>query len=211
MQHRLSAHCSPLRGRTFHYAAFVALAFCIAFPSAAEESPPAFYFGGKPIFVGMSKAEALTALVSCCRVSPPPESGKEKQSSVAGQRAGHFIFSTETQPQRLLGTIFFADGKVIRISRPLAENVDAEDPSVVGFARALDRALSPTSGDADTFVRISVQHLRMSNAEEETLLLSFPNGKGVEIQVFTLDAPSKITGKRDSVSMDETLAAPWQR
>jgi hypothetical protein len=36
------------------------------------------------------------------------------------------------------------------------------------------------------------------------------NGRGVELQIVTLDTPSKLTGKRDSISLDEVLEPPRQ-
>ena len=50
---------------------------------------------------------------------------------------GHFIFSKEDSPQRILGAIYFSGGKVVRVTPPLAEEVDGHNDDVVGFARAI--------------------------------------------------------------------------
>jgi hypothetical protein len=92
---------------------------CLLFSQTAGHKPPVFYFGGKQFYVGMSKREALTALSVCCRLSPPAESEVEKRPSPAGMMTGHFILPKEESSQPLLGAIYFADGKVVKISRDL--------------------------------------------------------------------------------------------
>jgi hypothetical protein len=74
---------------------------------AADQKPAAFYFGGKRLFVGMPKAEAVALLSTCCKLSPSTE-----PEHAADTNGGHFILTREESPQRMLGSIFFADGKV---------------------------------------------------------------------------------------------------
>jgi hypothetical protein len=61
-----------------------------------------------------------------------------------------------------------------------------------------------SKADADMVV-VSSQHERMSNADAEILILTLPNGRSIEMQIATLDTPDKMTGKRDSVTLDEVL------
>jgi hypothetical protein len=181
-------------------AALLFLGVCFALSLAADTNPPVCYIGGQRLFVGMSKSEAVVALSVCCTLSPPAGSENAKLSADMGVMAGHFIISKE---KAILGTIFFVGGKVSRITRPLDEHIDPQSEDVVAFARALDRTLSLDTGGLPASAVISVRHQRMSNGEGEFVFLSFPNGRGIEIQIATLDNP--LAGKRDSVSLDEVL------
>ncbi len=205
-----------MQERTIGLRAIALLAFCVTLSLAADQKPPVFYFGGKRLFVGMPKSEAVASLSACCKLSPPADSENEKLSADTGQMVGHFILSRGEAPQRILGGIFFAGGKVARINRPLAEeDFNPQSDDVVAFARALDRALSPTTGDSHAIVFVSVRHERVSNAESEVLSLSFPNGRGVELQIATLDRPPSNAppefSKRDGVSLNEILEPPRQQ
>jgi hypothetical protein len=100
---------------------------------------------------------------------------------------------------------------VVSVTRALGEQAYLPwNEDVLGFARTLQRALSPVTGDADTTVRVSVRHERSSNAETEVLSLSFPNGRGVRLNIIRLDkafegAPPE---SRDQVTPDEFLEQP---
>jgi hypothetical protein len=186
------------------------LGLCATLPLAADQKPPVFYFGGKRLFVGMSKTEAVASFSACCKLSPPADFENEKSVADTGRMLGHFISSKEESPQRFLGSIFFGGGKVVRITRPVDEDkIDPENDDVVAFARAFSRVFSLSEGkDSGTTVLVSVRHDRTTNADAEILSFSFSNGRGVELQIVTLDAPSKFTGKRDSISLDEVLEPP---
>lgn len=189
------------------------LVLCATFSLAADQKPPVFYFDGKRLFVGMPKSEAVALLSACCKLSPPAPSTdfeNDKVTADTGHMIGHYISSKEESPQRVLRSIFFAGGKVVRVSRPVdEEKFDPESDDVVAFARALNRVLSLSEGkDSDTSVNFSVRHNRATNADAEILSFSFSNGRGVELQIVTLDTPSQFTGKRDSISLDEILEPP---
>ncbi len=95
---------------------------------------------------------------------------------------------------------------MVRITRPLAEGVDTWNDDVVGFARAIKRSLQAES-DAETTILVSVRHERISNAETDVVSFSFPNGRGIELHVGTLDKPDTYTNKRDFATLDETLGS----
>jgi len=46
---------------------------------------------------------------------------------------------------------------------------------------------------------------KASNAEADKVLIKFDDGRGIEINVGTLDQPNPLTDKRDFVTADETL------
>jgi hypothetical protein len=186
------------------------LGLCATLSLAADQNQPVFYFGGKRLFVGMAKTEAVASLSACCKLSPSADSEADKLSADTGQMIGHFILTKEESSQRILGNIFFAGGKVVRITRPLdGEKFDPESGDVVAFARALNRAFSFTeSKNSNTTIIVSVRHSRVMNAISEILTLSLSNGRSVELQIVTLDIPSKFSGKRDSISLDEVLEPP---
>jgi hypothetical protein len=186
------------------------LALCITLSLAAHQKPPVFYFGGQRLFAGMPKSEAVALLAACCKLYPPADSKNENMSVDRSGLLGHRILAKEESPHAFLGTIFFVGEKVARIDRPLDETFDSGSDDVVAFARALDRSLSQDTGDSSATVFASTQHQRITGAEVEVLSLEFPNGRTVELQIFTLDTPSKVTGKRDAVSLDEALVAPRQ-
>jgi len=175
--------------------------------SLSADQTPAFYFGGKRLFVGMAKAEAVATLSTCCKLSPPADSDNAKLSADTNKMLGHFILSKDDSPQRILGSVFFADGKVTRITRPLDADLDPLSDDVVAFARTLDRSLAGDTTNSQA-VFITARHERLSNGEGEVLTFSFPNGRAVELQISTLDTPSKETGKRDAVGLNEILESP---
>jgi len=92
------------------------------------------------------------------------------------------------------------------VNRPLALEINTYDDNLVGFARALKRALPPeASSKLGTTAIVSVRHEQMSNADEDVVTLSFPNGHAIVLTLGMLDTPNSITNKRDFVNLDETL------
>jgi hypothetical protein len=120
---------------------FVLFECCLVSSRAADQKPPAFFFGGRQVYVGMSQQEAVVSLSHCCVLSPPVESDAEKRPAPAGMTLGHFILSKKESPQDIFGAIYFSGGKVSRVTRPLAKEVDTSNEDVVGFARAIRRSL----------------------------------------------------------------------
>jgi hypothetical protein len=195
----------PMRRRAISGFVFFAFDCFLVLSMAADQKPPMFLFGGKPFYVGMSEHEAEESLAVCCTLSPPVDAGVEKLAAPAGKLLGHMILAKEESPLHMLGGIYFSQGKVVRITRPLDNNLDNWNEHLVTFARALNRALSPSVGDAERLVRVSVRHERLSNAESDILSFEFPEGRGIEIQIGTLDKADADTGKRDFVVLDEAL------
>ena len=183
----------------------VLLGTCVVLPLAAEQKPPVFVFGGKQLYIGMSQHEAAAILSACCKLSPPVESQVEELAAPEGGVFGHFILPKEESPQGFLGAVYFSGGKMVRITRPLAEEVDTWDDDVVEFARAIKRFLAAEASVHERTVLVSVRQERVSNAESDVVSLSFPNGRGIELRIATLDKPDTHTNKRDSVTLDEML------
>jgi hypothetical protein len=153
----------------------------------------------------MSKRDAVAALSNCCTLSPPSDSDVEKQPAPEGVILGHFIASKDGSPYHMLGSISFRNGRVQRMTRPLADEIDTSNDDAVGFARALKRSLPSEASDSEIVIHVSVRHERMNNAESDVVYFSFPNSRGIELHIGTLDKPAKDTNKRDFVTMDETL------
>jgi len=183
---------------------------CLTLSVVADEKPPTFFFGGQQVYVDMPKRDAVAALSHCCKLSPPVDVEIEKQSAPTGGMLGHFIISGEESTQRMLGTIYFSGGKVVRVTRPLAEDVDGYNDDVVGFARAIKRTLA-AEGDTEMTAIVSVGHERISNAESDVVLLTLRDGRGIEIHIGTLDKPNALTDKRDFATIDEILEPAGQR
>lgn len=181
--------------------AFV-LFVALVLPLVADQRPY-FVFGGKQFYVGMSMSEAVRLLSSCCELSPPIEANIEKNTLTAG--GGHFISKKNGTEFSMIGGIFFADQKVTRLTKPMADNVDFSNEDLVAFARALKRVLQNDAGDFGRTARISVQHEKATNTESDTITITFPDGRGIELHVGTLDKPNQLTNKRDFVTADETL------
>jgi hypothetical protein len=190
--------------RTLILFGFILLGVCLVLSVAANEKPPTFFFGGEQVRVGMSQQEAVAALSHCCKLSPPMESGVEKRPAPEGRMLGHMILPKEESPQRILGAIYFSGEKVARVTRPLAEEVDAYNDDVVGFARAIKRFLA-AEGDTETTATVAVRHERISNAESDVVLITLMDGRGIEIHIGTLDKPNGPADKRDFVTLDGTL------
>jgi hypothetical protein len=193
-----------MKKRTMILLGFVLLGVCLVLSVAADEKRPTFFFGGQQVRVGMSQQEAVAALSHCCKLSPPMESEIEKRPAPEGMRLSHFILPKEEPPQRILGSILFSGGKVLRVTRPLAEEVDGYNDDVVGFARAIKRFLA-AEGNIETTATVVVRHERISNAESDVVLLTLKDGRGIEIHIGTLDKPNALTDKRDFVTLDGTL------
>lgn len=178
----------------------LAIALCVVLPLSAGQKPPELYFGGHRLTLGMRVSDVAVATSDCCNFSPP------LRASDKGE--GHFITSKEQPPISFLGTVWFMDGKVSRISRPIDSEFDGYNEDVVRLARTLQRALASTTGDSSSTLFLSVRHTRATNGAGDAISLSFPNGRGIELQVITLDDPQKETSKRDAVSLEEILEAP---
>jgi hypothetical protein len=188
---------------------FILLGSCLALSVAADEKRPTFFFGGQQVRVGMSQQEAVVSLSHCCKLSPPVEP-VEKQPAPGGVLAGHFILPKEESPQRILGAIYFSGGKVLRVTRPLAEEVDGYNDDVVGFVRAIKRSLA-AEGDTEMTALLAIRHERISNAESDVVLLTLRDGRGIEIHIGTIDKPNEFMAKRDFVTLDETLEPATQK
>lgn len=198
-----------MRKRTMVLAGLV-LGSCLALSVAVDEKPPKFFFGGQQVYVGMSVQEAVAALSHCCKLSPPVESDVEKWQVPKGTMPGHMILSKEESQMPILGAVYFSGGRVLRVTRPLDQEIDTANDDVVGFARAINRFLA-ANGESEMSALVSIRHERMSNAESDVLLLSLRDGRGIEIHIGTLDKPNTYNDKRDFVSLDATLEPPLQK
>ena len=183
----------------------VFLLFVVSVLPLGADQRPSFVFGGKLFYVGMSMSEAVQLLSACCRVSPPIDANIEKRPLTA--RGGHFIWRGEGTEASIIGVIFFADQRVVRLTKPMAEDVDFTNEDLIAFTRALKRVLQNETGAFERTARISVQHGKANNAESDVIFITFPDGRGIELHVGTLDKPSQWTNKRDFVTADETLEA----
>jgi hypothetical protein len=90
--------------------------------------------------------------------------------------------------------------------KPIANDVDTYNEDLAAFTRALKRVLEKDAGIVRT-ATISVQHEKMSNAESDIILINFPDGRGIELHIGTLDKPDRFTNKRDFITADETLGS----
>ncbi len=183
----------------------IALELCLVLPIIADQRPLVFYFGGNRFYIGMSQHEAATALSGCCKLSPPLESEVEKRPAPEGIVLGHFILAKNDDPFHMLGSISFRNGKVIRMTKPLDDDIDTYNEDLVSFARALKRSLPSEATDSEITLHVSVRHERVSNAESDVVSLLCPNGRTIQLHIGTLDKPGKDTNKRDFVTMEETL------
>lgn len=169
-------------------------------PLVADQRPY-FVFDGKQFYIGMSMSEAVRLLSSCCELSPPIEANIEKNPAMGG----HFIWKKNGTETSLLGGIFFTNQKVTRLTKPIADDVNFWNEDLVAFVRALKRVLQNDAGDFEGTARISVRHEKVSNAESDSISITFPDGRGIELHVGTLDKPNELSNKRDFVTADETL------
>ena len=150
----------------------------LVLPLEADQRPY-LAFGGKQFYVGMSMSEAVRLLSACCKLSPPIEANIEKNPLKA--RGGHLILKEVGTETSLLGGIFFADQKVTRLTKPIADDVDFSNEDLVAFTRALKRVLQNEAGDVERTARIFVQHEKATNAESDTITIIFPDGRGIEL------------------------------
>jgi hypothetical protein len=184
----------------------IVLLICSVLAPCQTKDASAFYIKGQRLAIGMSQREVMNSLSQCCKLSPPLEAGVEKRPAVNGVTLGHFIVSKDEGSFGILGGIFFVDGKVVKLTRPLDNEIDTSNEELVSFVRAMKRALPEVPSTA----LISVQHEPTSNAETYVLRFSFRDGKGIELSIGALDKPSESmnSNKRDFVSMTEILEAP---
>jgi hypothetical protein len=178
----------------------LAIAVVMVLPLSAGQKPPELYFGGQRLTLGMRVSDVVVATSACCKISPP------LNPSDTGE--GHFITPKDSSSSQLFGTVWFRDGKLSRISRSIDSEFDGYNEDAVHLARALQRALASTAGDSSSTMFLSVQHTRATNGAGDTISLSFPNGRGIELQVITLDNPDKSSNKRDAVTLEEILGSP---
>ena len=162
----------------------LAIAFCTVLPLTAGQKPPELYFGGQSLTLGMRVSDVMAVTSECCVVTPP--------LSVDTGDGGHFIRIKSGQTYQL-GSIFFKGGRVSRISRPIDSDFDGYNDDVVRLARALQRALAPTTGDSTTTVLLSVQHTRLSNGNGEIRSpCHFPMGGELNCRYSRLILPRKL-------------------
>jgi hypothetical protein len=147
--------------------------------------------GNRPFY---SHPNCLLVLIGCgVRIFPSREvvesaASQREAAAKLGRTVSQFIVPKEER--RILGTISFDRGRVCSATRPLGEEAYMPwDQDVVSFARTLQRSLSPVSGDAETTAHVSVHHERSTNGESEILSISFTNGRGLRLQIITLDKP----------------------
>jgi hypothetical protein len=186
----------------------VLLALWVALPLGADQNPPGFFFGGHRLSIGMSQTEATAQLWQCCKLSPAPSADAERAAAEKNETLGRMIFSNDDSPKRILGTISFSGGKVVRLSQPLDEQLNPVGLDAIALARALDRTLIQISDGKPAIVFVSTRHERATNGESEHLSFAFPDGRSVELEIVTLDTPSPTIGSRDSYSLDEILTLP---
>lgn len=180
----------------------------------AQEKPAEFYFGGKRLVVGMPQAQALALLSTCCKLSPESVSDEQRLSALKmGRTVGQMILPKNDTPEfQVLGSVFFLGGKVTSLTRPLGDEAFLPwNEDVLGFARTLQRSLSPDSGDATTNARVSVRHERTSNAESEVISFTFQNGRGVRLTIVKLDKAfaGAPPDSAQQVQLEEFLEQPW--
>jgi hypothetical protein len=175
------------------------LLILLVLPLAADQKP-SFVFGGKQIFIGMKMSEAVQLLSDCCLLSPPMENKIEEKPA----HGGHFI-AKKDQPEVPLGTIYFDNQQITRMTRPVADYVDFSNDDLVAFIRALKRVLQDDAGNVGRRATISVTKENPTNAEVDHVLIKFDDGRGIEIAVGMLDKPNQLTNRRDFVTADETL------
>jgi hypothetical protein len=174
------------------------------FRLTAQQTSPAFAFGGKRLYVGMSESEAVESLTACCKLSPPVTSQNQETNLPAGEMAGHFIVSKNEQTPTILGTVFFSGGKVVMVTRPLDNEVDTSNDDLVTFAKALKRTLASEAADSSATALVSLKHESMNNGDSDTICVVFPNGHGIQLRVGTIDKAG-ATNKRDFATLDEIL------
>ena len=197
-----------MRNRTIAVLWFILSEVSLVLPLVGDQKPVFFVFGGNQLYVGMTEGDAVAALSTCCILSPPPESKVGQQPARPGVVGAHFIFLKDDSLVRILGTIYFSGGKVLRITRPLTDEVDTWNGEVVNFTRAIKRSLPVEANDLGVTVVVRVRHERIRNGESDVVSLVFPNGQGIEVSINTLDKPNAYSHKRDFVTLDETLEPP---
>src|SRR5439155_14984136 len=187
-----------MQKKAFRGLGLVLLTSCVLFSqSGPDRNQPVFYFGEKQVYIGMSRQDAMAALSHCCKLSPPLDSDIERQLKATDS---YFILLKEGSKWTQLGAIYFSGGKVVRLSRELAPNVDQSNENLVAFTRAFKRGLPEGSKSAV----VSVRHKPGSNADFDVLTIVFANGQGIELTIVTSDTPN-ISNGRDFVNLEETL------
>jgi hypothetical protein len=153
---------------------------------APDQFQPVFYFGGQRISIGMPEDAARAALRACCELN--------------GSAGSYFIVSKDTLAKGIVGSIFFAQGRVAFVSQDLATDVDSSDDDLVGFIRDVRHNLP----EGSHLATVTLKHQDMSNAQSDVLTIVFENGRGIELRLATLDKPDATTHKRDYVTVEAT-------
>jgi hypothetical protein len=173
----------------------------LVLPLVADQKPPAFFFGGGALYVGMSKAEAAKVLLACCKISPPLNEESDKTPMPPGMMPGYMISPKEGPQYEVLGIVYFLGGRIVRITRPLASGVD----DLVTFVRAMQSVLGTGENTYGRTAVVSVRHDRRSNGSSEVVQIIFQDGRGIDLTLTTLDKPDPDTNARDFPMLDATL------
>ena len=187
--------------RKSNISAFVLLVL-VVLPLSADERQ-SFVFRGKQIFIGMSMSEAVQVLSDCCRLSPPIQ--KKTEENALAARSVHNI-REKGESEVIIGSIEFANQQVVRLTKLFAEDVefDASSKDLVAFIGRLKRVLQSDAGDVGRTATIAVMKAKFGNGEIDRVLITFDNGRGIEIRIGTFDKPNE-SNLRDFAVASETL------
>lgn len=171
-------------------ACVVALALVSLVPwVAAQPARETMVLGGQTLWPGMPKSDVLAKLQECCTLSNPN---------------GDSSFVRTKAPSKYGGTIWFSDGKLETIE----QDVDSfRQPEAVNLGQALYRSALDISKSKSAMVMLSTNTLEATNGTGRRLILSFTNGRSLQMEVVKLDAVPSDPTLVDMVTVSQSLTS----
>jgi len=165
-------------------AAAVLFAASLPVAAAAQDSTD-IAIEGQALRLGMTRAAVDTALAGCCKTD--------------GSADSTFVYSKTGPPFRIVGALWFVDGRLSRVRRDRAQSTDQQ---AVELALSLFRVIDESSGSAPTPARVQAETSEMANGTKRTVRISFDNGKSIAVSVNLAD--DQRLGRSVDISEERT-------
>jgi hypothetical protein len=186
--------------------------FCLAAPTESQQPAEAIVIAGQRFELGMPKDAALANLAECCKLDGSGDS---------------FTIEPKQPPYEMLGGVWFAGGKVVRLSLNDGQYQEQESVNLGQTLYGLLSELSHSEIKRATLQGGGVEvRGKVTRSEEEAVLLQisevesgtmtirmfslrFRNGRRVVLEIYKPDANPKAARKvSDWVDVSEVLEKP---
>lgn len=163
--------------RQYFLAAVCVLLAVVLVPTSLGQGSD-IVIGGQAFRVGMSRADAMTRLDTCCHLT--------------GGDNSFFIWTKNGPPSEILGGIWFSGG---RVSMLRLDRAHSEDPTTAAFALSLYPILLESTTPNPSAATIGTSTTELANGTERAITIRFASGKSITMSVGSLDGRASGFGQ----------------